>query len=52
MTQSEPSLPDLVAAELAEPVDARVAAMAQALAARYPGAYRTASKAAPITNEP
>jgi len=40
MTQSEPSLPDLVAAELAEPVDARVAAMAQALAARYPGAAR------------
>lgn len=33
-------LPDLVAAELAEPVDPRVAAMAAAIAARYPGAAR------------
>jgi len=31
---------DLVAAELAEPVDPRVAAMAAAIAARYPGAAR------------
>ncbi|MDP8994613.1 MAG: hypothetical protein M3N07_06500, partial [Pseudomonadota bacterium] len=30
----------LVAAELAAPVDPRVAAMAEALAARYPGAAR------------
>ena len=36
---SEP-LRDLVAAELAEPVDPRVAAMAAALAAQYPGAAR------------
>jgi len=36
------SLHDLVAAELAEPVDARVTAMAAALAARYPGAARAA----------
>ena len=34
------SLHDLVAAELAEPVDARAAAMAAAIAARYPGAAR------------
>lgn len=40
MTQSDTSLTHLVAAELAEPVDLRVAAMAQALAARYPGAAR------------
>ena len=33
-------LSDLVAAELAEPVDPRVAAMAAALAGRYPGATR------------
>ncbi|HWH16964.1 MAG TPA: hypothetical protein VNT77_01295 [Allosphingosinicella sp.] len=32
------ALHDLVAAELAEPVDARVSAMAAAIAARYPGA--------------
>jgi hypothetical protein len=36
----EPSLLDLVAAELAEPVDSRVGAMAAAIAARYPGAAR------------
>jgi hypothetical protein len=35
-----PSLHDLVAAELAEPVDPRVAAMAGAIAAEYPGAAR------------
>jgi hypothetical protein len=40
MTQSQTSLAELVAAELAEPVDVRVTAMAQALAARYPGAAR------------
>ena len=40
MTQSETSLADLVAAELAEPVDGRVTAMAQALAARYPGSAK------------
>ncbi|MEA3003017.1 MAG: hypothetical protein QOH81_1805, partial [Sphingomonadales bacterium] len=34
------SLTDLVAAELAEPVDPRVAAMAAAIAASYPGAAR------------
>ncbi len=34
------ALTALVAAELAEPVDARVTAMAAALAARYPGAAR------------
>jgi hypothetical protein len=34
------SLTDLVAAELAEPVDPRVAAMAAAIAALYPGAAR------------
>jgi hypothetical protein len=34
------SLHDLVAAELAEPVDPRVAAMAAAIAAHYPGAAR------------
>ncbi|HEV7661634.1 MAG TPA: hypothetical protein VGO55_17475 [Allosphingosinicella sp.] len=34
------SLPALVAAELAEPVDPRVAAMAAAIAADYPGAAR------------
>jgi len=33
-------LAELVAAELAEPVDPRVAAMAAAIAARYPGAAR------------
>ena len=33
-------LPTLVAAELAEPVDPRVAAMAAAIAADYPGAAR------------
>ncbi|HEV2080158.1 MAG TPA: hypothetical protein VGR19_09745 [Allosphingosinicella sp.] len=37
MTQE---LRDLVAAELAEPVDPRVGQMAEALAARYPGAAR------------
>jgi hypothetical protein len=39
----QPSLPDLqalVAAELAEPVDPRVAAMAAAIAGEYPGAAR------------
>src|SRR5438874_5849071 len=36
----EPSLRDIVTAELAEPVDPRVAAMAAALAALYPGAAR------------
>jgi hypothetical protein len=36
----EPSLRDLVAAELAEPVDPRVPAMAAALAEIYPGAAR------------
>jgi hypothetical protein len=36
----EPSLRDLVAAELAEPVDPRVAATAAAIAALYPGAAR------------
>jgi hypothetical protein len=36
----EPSLRDLVAAELAEPVDPRVTAMAAALTAAYPGAAR------------
>jgi hypothetical protein len=35
-----PELRDLVAAELAEPVDPRVAAMAAAIAARYPNAAR------------
>ena len=40
MTQSETGLTDIVAAELAEPVDLRVTAMAQALAAKYPGAAR------------
>jgi hypothetical protein len=35
-----PSLHDLVAAELAEPVEPRVAAMAAAIAAAYPGAAR------------
>src|SRR3569623_243226 len=34
------TLQDLVAAELAEPVDPRVGAMAAAIAARYPGAAR------------
>src|SRR3954463_15998996 len=34
------SLKDLVAAELAEPVDPRVTAMAAAIAAEYPGASR------------
>jgi len=34
------SLHDLVSAELAEPVDPRVAAMAEAIAALYPGAAR------------
>jgi hypothetical protein len=33
-------LRDLIAAELAEPVDSRVSAMAAAIAARYPGAAR------------
>jgi hypothetical protein len=37
---SAPSLPDLVAEELALPVDPRVAAMAAAVAADYPGAAR------------
>ena len=37
---ANPSLRTLVAAELAEPVDPRVSAMAAALAARYPGAAR------------
>ncbi|HYI63481.1 MAG TPA: hypothetical protein VEW71_01205 [Allosphingosinicella sp.] len=37
---AQPSLLDLVAAELAEPVDARICAMAQAIAALYPGAAR------------
>jgi hypothetical protein len=37
---TQPSLPTLVAAELAEPVDPRVAAMAAAIAADYPGAAR------------
>jgi hypothetical protein len=36
----EPSLTDLVAAELAEPVDPRVPTMAAAIAARYPQAAR------------
>jgi hypothetical protein len=36
----EPSLPTLVAAELAEPVDPRVSAMAAAIAGAYPGAAR------------
>jgi hypothetical protein len=36
----EPRLRDLVDAELAEPVDPRVGAMAAAIAARYPGAAR------------
>lgn len=36
----KPGLRDLVASELAEPVDPRVAEMAAALAARYPGAAR------------
>ena len=35
-----PSLHDLVAAELAEPVDPRVVAMAEAIAAAHPGAAR------------
>jgi hypothetical protein len=35
-----PSLKELVAAELAEPVDPRVSAMAAALAGRYPGSAR------------
>ena len=35
-----PTLADLVAAELAEPVDRHVTAMAAALAAQYPGAAR------------
>jgi hypothetical protein len=34
------ALKDIAAAELAEPVDPQVAAMAEALAARYPGAAR------------
>jgi len=37
---SAPSLRNLVAAELAEPVDPRVAGMAAAIAAQYPGAAR------------
>jgi hypothetical protein len=37
---SSPILHDLVAAELAEPVDPRVSAMAAAIADRYPGAAR------------
>jgi len=37
---TQPSLPTLVAAELAEPVDPRVAAMAAAIAGEYPGAAR------------
>lgn len=37
---TSPSLTDLVAAELAEPVDPRVGAMAAAIAALYPGAAR------------
>jgi len=37
---SSPSLHDLVAAELAEPVDPRVSEMAAAIAALYPGAAR------------
>lgn len=37
---AEPTLRDLVADELAAPVDPRVAAMAAALAAQYPGAAR------------
>ena len=37
---TEPTLHDLVAAELAEPVDPRVSAMAAAIAAAYPGAAR------------
>ena len=37
---ADPSLPALVAAELAEPVDPRVTAMAAAIAAEYPGAAR------------
>jgi hypothetical protein len=41
MTQSDTCLTNLVAAELAEPVDERVTGMAQALAARYPGAARS-----------
>ena len=40
MTQYGSSLTDLVAAEIGEPVDLRVTAMAQALAAQYPGAAR------------
>lgn len=40
MTQSETSLADLVAAELSDPVDVCVTAMAQALAGRYPGAAK------------
>jgi hypothetical protein len=36
----QPSLADLVAAELSQPVDPRVAAMAAALAGRYPDAAR------------
>ena len=36
----EESLATLVAAELAEPVDPRVSAMAAALAAQYPGSAR------------
>ena len=37
---AEPALQELVAAELAEPVEPRVVAMAAALAAEYPGAAR------------
>jgi hypothetical protein len=37
------NLKDLVAAELAEPVDPRVSAMAAAIAALYPGAARACS---------
>jgi hypothetical protein len=37
---ARPSLPALVAEELALPVDPRVAEMAEAIAALYPGAAR------------
>jgi hypothetical protein len=40
VTASPSSLRDLVAAELDEPVDPRVSAMAAAIAARFPGAAR------------
>jgi hypothetical protein len=40
MASSPPSLRDLVAAELAEPVDPRVAETAAAIAERHPGAAR------------